>query len=134
MLQAEGSYLGYSTSFMSGAISQALINLAISLATTVAIGVIVFVIFSFFQSMAQARLANTGSLGEALNVMEAAKDLRRIGIGKVIIVVLLIIIVVAVINMILSIIPFLAILSIIITPYLVIFAQRAIGLLYSDIA
>lgn len=134
MLQAEGSYLGYSTSFLSGAISQALINLAISLATTAAVAVIVFVIFSFFQTMAQARLANTGSLGEALNVMEAAKDIRRIGIGKVIAVVLLIIIVVAVINMILSIIPFLSILSIIVTPYMIIFAQRAIGLLYSDIA
>ncbi len=88
--------------------------------------------------MAEARLANTGSLSEALNVFEAAKDIRRIGIGKVIILVLLVIIIVAVIEMIFSalfsIIPILSILSIIIAPYLAFFAQRAVGLLYSDIA
>lgn len=136
--QASKAYVGNSTIMLSNAASQAIVNLAISLAATLTVAVIVFVIFSFFQTMAEARLANTGSLMEALNVFEAAKDITRIGIVKVIVVVLLVIIIVGVIEMILSAIfsrvPLLSILSIIITPYLIFFVQRAVGLLYSDIA
>ena len=88
--------------------------------------------------MGQARLANTGSLAEALNIIEAAKDLTRIGLGKVIAVVLLVIIIVAIINAILGYIfgriPLLSIISIVIAPYLTFFTLRAYGLLYSDIA
>ena len=138
VLQATQVYMGTSTAFMSDAIAQALANLAVSLAITATVAVIVFVIFSFFQTMAQARLANTGSLTEALNVIEAAKDIKRIGIGKVILLVILIIVVAVVVQMILSaianVVPLLSILSLIVTPYLVFFAERAVGLLYSDIA
>ena len=138
VLQATQVYMGTSTAFMSDAIAQALANLAVSLAITATVAVIVFVIFSFFQTMAQARLANTGSLTEALNVIEAAKDIKRIGIGKVILLVILIIVVAVIVQMILSaianVVPLLSILSLIVTPYLVFFAERAVGLLYSDIA
>lgn len=136
--QSLNVYMGTSTVFVSEAMAQAMVNLAVSLAITATIAVILFVIFSFLQTMAGARLANTGSLTEALNIFESAKDIRRIGIGKVIILILLVIIIVAVIEAILSAIysyiPILSILSIIITPYLIFFTQRAIGLLYSDIA
>ena len=88
--------------------------------------------------MGTARLANTGSLSEAVNVVEAFKDITRIGVGKVIAVILLSIIVVAVINGVLGYlygqIPQLSILSVIVTPYLVFFTNRVTGLLYSDIA
>jgi hypothetical protein len=88
--------------------------------------------------MGQSRLANTGSLGEALNIPEAARDISRIGVGKVIAVVLLIIVVIGVIQAILGYVygqvPQLSLLSIIVTPYLAFFSQRAYGLLYSDIA
>ena len=138
VLQATQVYMGTSTAFMSDAIAQAMANLVVSLAITATVAVIVFVIFSFFQTMAQARLANTGSLTEALNVIEAAKDIKRIGIGKVILLVILIIVVAVVVQMILSaianVVPLLSILSLIVTPYLVFFAERAVGLLYSDIA
>ena len=134
MSQAQNVYMGNSTFILSEAASQAIANLMISLSITIMVALVLFVIFSFLQTMAQARLANTGSLGEALNVVEAAKDIKRIGVGKVIVVILLIIIIIAVIEMILSSVPFLAILSIIISPYLLFFAQRAVGLLYSDIA
>ena len=96
------------------------------------------VIFTFLQTMAQARLANTGSLTEALNIFESAKDISRIGVGKVILVIILILIIIAIIQTVLSAIygavPILSVISIIITPYLIIFTQRSIGLLYSDIA
>ena len=137
-LQASGVYMGASSDIAVNAVSQALTNLAISLSITIFVALIVFVIFSFLQTMAQARLANTGSLSEALNILEAAKDISRIGVGKVIILVILVIVVIGVVEVILSaifaIIPILAIFSLIVTPYLAFFAQRAVGLLYSDIA
>ena len=136
--QAENVYWGGSTAIAYEAINQALVNLAISLTVTMTIAVIVFLIFSFLQTMAEARLANTGSLGEALNIFEAAKDITRIGISKVIILIVLVGIIVGIVQMILSAIagavPILSILSVIITPYLLFFTQRAVGLLYSDIA
>lgn len=135
--EAQGAYLGTSV-IAYDAIAQAMVNLVFALVTTITVALVLFVIFSFLQTMAEARLANTGSLSEALNVFEAAKDIKRIGIAKVIIVILLIFVVVAVIEMVLSAVysyvPFLSILSVIVGPYLVFFAQRAVGLLYSDIA
>ena len=109
-----------------------------SIAITAIVAIIVFIIFAFLATMGQSRLANTGSLGEAVNIIEAFRDITRIGVGKVIAVILLSIIIVAVINAILGYlygqIPQLTILSVIVTPYLMFFTQRVTGLLYSDIA
>ena len=119
-------------------IFQALVSLAVVLAITIALAIVLFVIFSFLHTIAQARLANTGSLTEALNVVETAKDITKIGVTKVIAVIFLVIIIVAIIEAILSAIfnyvPILSIISIITVPYLIFFTQRAVGLLYSDIA
>ena len=112
--------------------------LATSIAITLIVAIIVFIIFAFIALMAESRLANTGSLGEALNIPEAFRDITRIGAGKVIAVTILVIVVILVINAILGFIygriSILSILSVITTPYLIFFAQRATGLLYSDIA
>lgn len=121
------------------AISLALINLLNSLAITITVALILFVIFSILQLMAEARLANTGSIREALNIFEAAKDITRIGLGKAILLLLAVVLIIAVIEIILlmalSYFPFLlSIIYIIMTPYLVLVTQRALGLLYSDIA
>ena len=109
-----------------------------SIAITTIIGIVLLVIFSFLETMGEARLANTGSLLEAANVFEAFNDMKRIGIGKVIAVILLIVLISAVINAILGYlygqIPQLSILSFLVSSYLVFFSQRAKGLLYSDIA
>ena len=109
-----------------------------SISITLIIAFVLFVIFSFFQYMANARLANTDSLGEALNIPEAFRDLSRIGIGKVIATVILMAIIVSVITGILSFvygkIPILSILNIIVSPFLMFAMNRANGLLYSDIA
>ena len=99
---------------------------------------VMFVIFAIIQTMAQARLAKTDSLGHALNIPDAFRDIGRIGYGKVIAVILLVFIIVIVINAIItglnSYINGFSILSIIVTPYLIFFTARATGLLYSDIA
>ena len=136
--QTQNAYFGTSSSIAYDALSQAFVNLAVSLSITLTVAIILFIIFSFLQTMAEARLANTGSLSEALNVFEAARDITRIGASKVIVLIILLIVIVTVIEMVLSAVysyvPILSILSIIISPYLIFFTQRAIGLLYSDIA
>ncbi|WP_298523138.1 DUF4013 domain-containing protein [uncultured Methanobrevibacter sp.] len=113
-------------------------SLFTSIAITGIIALVLIIIFAFLATMGTARLANTGSLAEAVNVVEAFKDITRIGVGKVIAVIILSIIVVAVINGVLGYlygqIPQLSIISVIVTPYLVFFTNRVTGLLYSDIA
>lgn len=131
-------YTGSSTVIAVDAISAALAKLPDSLVIPVIVALILFVVFLFLQTMAQSRLANTGDLMEALNIVEAARDISRIGVGKVVLLVISVILIVVLIEIIVSfifnILPFLSILSIIISPYLLFFTQRAIGLLYSDIA
>lgn len=119
------------------AIYSAALPLLISLVITISAAIIIFLIFSFFQAMGEARLANTGSLKSALNIYGAAKDIKRIGVGKVILLSILIFVIVTIIEIVLTIIfdhlLVLSILNIVITPYLALFGQRALGLLYSDI-
>ena len=123
---------------VSGVSDAAIAALGTSIAITAIIAAVLFIIFAFLHTMGESRLANTGSLGEALNIPEAFKDITRIGVGKVVAVIILMIVVVSVISGILGYIygqvPQLSILSVIVTPYLTFFAQRATGLLYSDIA
>ena len=113
-------------------------NLIGSLSITLLVAAVLFIIFSFIQYMANARLAKTDDLGEALNIPEAFRDISRIGYGKVIATVILMIIIIAVITGILSMIyqqvPQLAALNIIVSPFLMFAMNRANGLLYSDIA
>lgn len=113
-------------------------SLFTSFAITGIIALVLIIIFAFLATMGNARLANSGSLSQAINVVESFKDITRIGVGKVIAVILLSIIVVAVIQAILGYaygqIPQLSIISVIVTPYLVFFTNRVTGLLYSDIA
>lgn len=115
-----------------------LASFGIAVALTGIVAMVVFLIFMFIQTMAVSRLANTDSLGEALNIPEAFKDIGRIGWGKVIAVVVLIFIIIAVINAVISGLNYyingISIVSIVVTPYLMFFASRATGLLYSDIA
>ena len=112
---------------------------ATPIAATSAVALILFVIFSFLQSMAKTRLANTGNVREALNIFEAAKDITRIGVGKTILLILLLVVIVPIIEIILIVILkgflfLLPLINIIIIPYLALAFQRALGLLYSDIA
>lgn len=104
------------------------------------VGLILFIIFGLTLLMAEGRLADTGSLGHALNIPEAIKDLQTVGILKTII----FIIIVGIIYFILNLIPGIfsgmgdigsfigALLSAIISAYIFFFSQRATGLLYSD--
>ena len=140
VLQAFNVYImGGSVNIAVNAILNVLNNFAGSLVATIAAALVLFVIFAFIWTMAEARLANTGSLKEALNIFESAKDMKRIGVVRTVIVILLVIVLIIVIEIVLALIlnKYLFLLStfdIIITPYFILVTQRALGLLYSDIA
>jgi hypothetical protein len=76
-------------------------------------------------------------LKKALNIVGAARDIKRIGVARVFLLSALIFVIVVIIEGILAVIfdqlLVLSILSIITTPYLTLFGQRALGLLYSEI-
>ena len=131
--------IGNSTGFTLNTLSHAATNFLNSLFITITAALILFIIFSILKFAAEARLANTGSLKEALNIFGALKDIIRIGIVRVLILVLLVIVIIAVIGIIFITLfayyPFLlTIIYSILTPYLILVTQRAIGLTYSDIA
>lgn len=136
-LVSQGQNILMGTVTVSDAIYHAAFPLLISLALTISLGLIIFLIFSFFQAMGEARLAHTGSLKSALNIYQSAKDISRIGVGRVILLSALIFVIVAISESVLTVVfnqlPVLSILTIIITPYFALFAQRSLGLLYSDI-
>ena len=121
------------------AISNAVFNFIIPLAITIAVALIVFLIFSILQSASQARLANTDSLKYALDIFEALKDIKRIGIVKVLLLVLLVLVIIAVMATIFIILfnylPLVvSVIYILLVPYIALAIQRLIGLAYSDIA
>ncbi len=140
IMQAYNVYvMGGSLNLATNAISQSLSVLMGSLTITVTAAIIIFLIFAVIQSMGEARLAKTGSLKEALNIFEAIKDIKRIGIVKVVIIAILMTLVIGLLEFALTAVfshfPFLlTVVYVIITPYLSLVAQRAIGLAYSDIA
>ena len=72
---ANATAMANSTGIATQAISDATMSgLITSLAITGIIAVVIFIIFAFLATMGESRLANTGSLGEALNIPEAFRD------------------------------------------------------------
>ena len=105
------------------------------------VGIILFIVFGLAFLMGVCRLAETESLGAALNIGESIKDISKVGIAKI----LAIIIVYVVITLIISIIVSIfgngtiggiigGIINGIGTVYTLFFCNRAIGLAYSDAA
>lgn len=135
---ANATAVANSTSALASVSDATMAAFGTSIAITALVAFVLFIIFAILLTIAEARLANTGSLGEALNIPETVRDISRIGVGKVIAVFLLLFIIIAVIQAILNtlygLIPPIAILSIIVTPFLAFVSNRAAGLLYSDIA
>lgn len=106
------------------------------------VGFILGIVFLFALTMSECRLANTGSLGEALNIPGACGDVTKVGIGKILAVVILMVIIFAILGFISSIFTVFgdvgsyisAILSGILGIYGIFVVFRATGLLYSDVA
>lgn len=106
------------------------------------IAIIIAIIFAFALLMGECRLAKTESLGDALNIPEAVKDIKKVGVLKI----LAITIIIAILGFVLlaiagifaqlgdigSIIS--AILNAVVGAFMFFFSNRALGLMYSDAA
>lgn len=104
------------------------------------VGVILLIIFGLALLMGACRLAETESLGYALNVKEAINDIMSVGVVKLLVILIVIFVIGAILNIIAGLFAghgtigdiLSAIISAVITAYMFFFQNRAIGLLYSD--
>lgn len=109
-----------------------------SMAVTAIIAIILFLIFTIFQYVAVCRLAKYETLGEAFNFKEIFSDIQEIGILKIIaffVVSFVILFVLEFVFVFISIIPFIGLIIVALfgRSYLILFNNRALGLLYSEV-
>jgi len=98
--------------------------------------VIVFIFFAIFEMVALARFADTGELGEALNIGEVIEDVKRIGVGQIILFAIASVIILIVASLLVSVLGFIPFIGIIIAQLIIgafttLFYSRGIGLLYA---
>lgn len=122
---------------ITGAIGAGLDHVFASLGIGILISIILFIVFGIFEVVAQARLAQSGNIGDALDIGAVFEDVQRIGLLKIVlflIVACVIAFIVALVEIALSFIPFIGIIiaSIISGAFLVLFLNRAVGLLYIE--
>ena len=104
------------------------------------VGVILFIIFGLALFMGACRLAETESLGYALNIKEAINDIMSVGIVKLLVILIIIIAIGSVLSLIAGLFSghgtigdiISVIISALVSAYMFFFQNRAIGLLYSD--
>lgn len=103
------------------------------------VGIILFIVFGLAFLMAACKLAETESLGAALNIGEAIKDISKVGFVKILAILIVFVILSIIVSLIVSIFgdgsiggTIGAIINGICTVYLTFFYNRAIGLAYSD--
>lgn len=125
------------TSFNQAIPQELLSGLAGGLAITAIISAIIFIIFALLLFIAAARLADTGSIKEALMVNKVIEDISEIGFGRYIgwyIILIIIFLVFGIIVAILSLIPYLGtvIVALVCTPFIYLFQGRTLGVLYAE--
>lgn len=110
-----------------------------SMAITIIVAIILFIVFALFANIGMARLAKYDDIFEGINVSKVFKDLKKIGIAKTI-GWLIVLVIVGFILMFIGVgvsmvIPFVGsiIASFIVISYLYLFYYRCVGLLYSNI-
>ncbi|MDR2966975.1 MAG: DUF4013 domain-containing protein [Methanobacteriaceae archaeon] len=116
---------------------QSILNSAPNFPIVLLVGEILFIIFFLLLYIATARLAETDSLVEAINMINVIKKIGEIGWGNYIIWLIVIVIigfVIMIIMNIVRIIPFIGIIIgfLLISPYMLMFYSRTLGLLYNE--
>ena len=104
------------------------------------IGIILLIIFALAFIMGECRLAETESMGYALNIPEAIQDIKDVGIVKILAVIIIMGIIIVILNAIVGLFGnfgdigtlISAILGALVSGYTSVFSFRATGLLYSD--
>jgi len=114
-----------------------LIDIVGSLSLVIIIGGIFYIIFSLLYNIAQAKLAETDSLGEACNMIEVFYKIGEIGWANYIIWLIVLFVISFVIGFVMGIIQLIPIIGMIIaflliSPFLQMFSSRALGLLYNE--
>ncbi|MBQ9025821.1 MAG: DUF4013 domain-containing protein [Methanobrevibacter sp.] len=113
-------------------------SLFAGIAITAIIALILFIIFGIFELIAECRLAKYDSLGEAFSFGEIFSDIKEIGILRLfafLIVLWLIACVIGLIGALITAIPYIGIIiaALVVYPFILLYANRALGLLYSDV-
>lgn len=120
-----------------GVIGTGLNHIGAATIVAVIIAVIAFIAFAIFEIIAIARFAKTGEFGDAFALGEVIEDVRRIGIGNIIlflIIFFVIAIIVLIVSVFIALIPFIgiAIAQLLVGGFIELFYNRGIGLLYSQ--
>lgn len=112
-------------------------NMAPAILITAVVAIILFIIFGILCTVAQCRLAASGSIGDGLKIKEVVNDLSDIGIGSFIIWAIVLYIILVIISIVYSVVAFIPFIGFIISlllisPYMAIFTARATGLMYAS--
>lgn len=122
---------------MFGLVGAGFNNIAASLGIWSFLAIILFILFGIFEVIAEARFAESGSIGYALSIGQVFEDVKRIGIIKIILFLIISIILMFIVSFIiglLAIIPVIGVIiaNIILGGYFTLFYGYAIGLLYLE--
>lgn len=117
---------------------EAAVSLVTSASITVLIAVILFIIFALLYYIAVCRFAKSDDLVGSLNILESARDLKRVGIIKVIGWGILLVIIVFILSFVGALIAWIPYIGVFISAFLIgtcitFVTYRSIGLIYSDI-
>ena len=128
------SYSQMGNTAMVNAVAQ---NMAPSILITSVVAIILFIIFGILCTIAECRLAISGSISDGLKVKEIINDLSNIGWGNFIVWAIISIIILFVISIIYSVVAFIPIIGflislLLISPFMAMFTARAMGLMYAS--
>ncbi len=112
--------------------------LFISVAIVAILAFVLFVFFALLNIIAQARLAKTGNIVDAINIRQVIQKISSIGWGNYILFIILLLIaifIVGLISGIVTLIPYVGaiISSVVLESYIVIVVARAVGLVYTEV-
>lgn len=130
--------IAFLLAMLTGAIGAGLNHVAAALGVSAVIAIVVFIIFAIFETIAMARFAKSGDMGDALSIGAVLEDIKAIGVFQIIafvIVALVIMIVAYAITSLLAFIPYAGIIvaTILAGAFVALFYNRALGLLYSQL-
>jgi predicted PurR-regulated permease PerM len=111
--------------------------LFISVAIVTIVGFVLFVLFALLNIIAQARLAQTGNIFEAINIRNVIQKISSIGWANYILFIILLLITIFVFGLVsglITLIPYVGaiISSVVVESYLMIVISRAVGLVYNQ--
>lgn len=131
-------YTQYGAEFANMVPDELVWSMVSSASIVILVAFILFIIFVLLYYMGMCRLAKYNSLSEGADILESARDLRRVGIGRIIVWGILICIVTfigSIIEGFLGMIPYIGVLiaGFLVSTYVSFVAYRSVGLLYSEI-